>query len=185
MKRVFSPERLDIAGFADANARLAGRDPLSSYVRLSAEAAQSSAAPPVLPAVQWEAAGESRQDSAGRAEPWVHLFTEAVVPLVCQRCLGAVEVPLEVDRWFRFVADEETAATLDEEAEEDVLVVSREFDLHALIEDELLMSLPVTPLHDVCPQVLPSSVADATFDEADVQKPNPFAALEKLRRNKG
>ena len=81
----------------------------------------------------------------------LHLDAEATVPLVCQRCLSPVETPLTVDRWFRFVADEATAEAEDEDSEEDLLVVSRDFDLHALIEDELLMDIPVTPVHDVCP----------------------------------
>ncbi|MDM0043553.1 YceD family protein [Variovorax dokdonensis] len=184
MKRAFAPERLDVAAFADASARLAGQDSLSRFPRLSAETVQPADASLEQSEVQWEAAGESRRDSAGRSEPWLHLFAEAIVPLVCQRCLGPVGVPLEVDRWFRFVADEETAAALDEEVEEDVLVVSREFDLKGLIEDELLMSLPVTPTHDVCPESLPASAVDADFEEAEQKKPNPFAALDKLRREK-
>jgi uncharacterized protein len=36
---------------------------------------------------------------------------------------------LRSDRWFRFVADEATAEAEDEESEEDLLVVSRDFDL--------------------------------------------------------
>ena len=36
-------------------------------------------------------------------------------------------------------------------SEEDLLALSREFDLHELIEDELLMALPVVPKHDECP----------------------------------
>jgi len=181
MTRVFSPERLDVAAFAQAGARLAGQDPLTRYVRLSAEAA----GPSQETSVHWEAAGESRQDGAGRAEPWLHLFAHTRVPLVCQRCLAPVQVPLEVDRWFRFAPDEATAALLDEEAEEDVLAVSRDFDLHALVEDELLMALPITPLHDECPQALPASAIDPEFEQAQEGKPNPFAGLAKLRRDSG
>jgi len=177
MSKVFSPDRLDVAAFARAGARLASHDPLANHVRLMAEAA----GPLPEAVVHWEAAGEQRQDGAGQPEPWLHLFAQTQIPLVCQRCLGPVQVPLEVDRWFRFAPDEATAAALDEDSEDDVLAVSREFDLAGLVEDELLMALPVTPLHATCPQSLPQSAADPDFDEAQGQKPNPFAALSKLK----
>jgi len=101
----------------------------------------------------------------------------------CQRCLTPVDVPLEVDRAFRFVADEATAEALDDESDEDLLAMSREFDLHELIEDELLMALPVVPKHDECPSVVPLASSDDDFEEANADKPNPFAALAGLKKD--
>jgi uncharacterized protein len=103
---------------------------------------------------------------------------------VCQCCLAPVQTRIEVDRWFRFAPDEDAAAALDEDSEEDVLGASRDFDLHGLIEDELLMELPITPRHEVCPQDVPLSVADPDFEAAEQDRPNPFAALAKLRSGK-
>ncbi len=180
MKREFAPERLDVAGFAEAGARLSAEDALSQYARLAAESVE----PTANVIVAWEAAGEERHDAAGRAEPWLHLSANATLPLVCQRCLAPVQTRIEVDRWFRFAPDEDAAAALDEESEEDVLVVSRDVDLHGLIEDELLMELPITPRHDVCPQDVPLSAVDHDFEAADEQRANPFAALAKLRSGK-
>ena len=54
----------------------------------------------------------------------------------------------------------------------------------ALVEDELLMALPASPKHDVCPQAVKLRVADADFQEAE-DKPNPFAALVGLKVPKG
>jgi uncharacterized protein len=104
--------------------------------------------------------------------------------MVCQRCLGPVDVPLQVDQWFRFVADEATAEALDDEVEEDLLALSREFDLHELIEDELLMALPLVPRHDECPDPVQLSTSDEDFDSASAERPNPFAALASLRVGK-
>ena len=103
------------------------------------------------------------------------------MPLICQRCLTPVDIELQVDRWFRFAADEDTAAAEDEESEEDVLVASRDFDLHALIEDELLMEIPVTPRHERCPEPVQLSAADPDFEAAEAARPNPFAVLGTLR----
>jgi len=177
MTREFVPKRLDVAAFAEHGANLSGRTPLPAFTRLAAETTGTS--PEVE--VTWAAEGEQRTGVTGAAVPWLHLVADANVPLVCQRCLAPVDIGLTVDRWFRFVEDEETAAIEDEESEEDILVASRDFDLHALIEDELLMEIPVTPRHEVCPDAPPLSAADADFDAAGGSRPNPFAVLGKLR----
>lgn len=180
MSREFTPGRLDVSRFAEAGATLSGDEPLQTYARLSAELA----APAADASVQWEAEGGVRDGLAGNPVPWLHLTASATVPLICQRCLTPVDVDLQVDRWFRFVADEDTAAAEDEESEEDVLVASRDFDLHALVEDELLMEIPVTPRHERCPEPVRLSAADPDFEAAEAARPNPFAVLGKLRSDK-
>lgn len=180
MTREFVPGRLDVNGFAEAGASISGSEPVQSYQRLHAELVEPSADLPV----QWEASGERRSGADGHAVPWVHVTAHALVPLVCQRCLAPVDVALDVDRWFRFVADETIAAAEDEEAEEDVLVASRDFDLRGLIEDELLMEIPVTPRHEVCPEPARLSAIDPDFDAAEEAKPNPFAVLKQLGSDK-
>ncbi|MBN8757047.1 MULTISPECIES: YceD family protein [Variovorax] len=180
MKREFAPERLNVPAFAAAAATIEAADPVPNYARLTAELA----APAPDAVVDWVASGEERPGADGKAVPWLHLDAEATVPLVCQRCLSPVDTLLSVDRWFRFVADEAAAEAEDEESEEDLLVVSRDFDLHALIEDELLMEIPVMPVHDVCPTPVQLSSSDEDFQAAEEAKPNPFAVLGALRSRK-
>ena len=180
MTKVFVPGRLDVNGFAEAAATLSGNDPLSGFERLSAELADPSADA----TVRWTATGESRSGADGTPVSWLHLEAQTSVPLICQRCLAPVELALEVDRWFRFAPDEDTAAVEDEASDEDVLVASRDFDLHALIEDELLMEIPVTPRHEVCPQPTRLSAVDPDFESAEAARPNPFAVLGALRSEK-
>jgi len=94
------------------------------------------------------------------------------------------------------VATEEEADEypLDDD-EVEVIVGSRQFDLVDLIEEELLLSLPLVPKHDVCPEVHESLVTGAEGTEGEPDeggegasagdepaKPNPFAALEKLKQ---
>ena len=180
MKREFAPERLDVAGLAAAAATLNAADPVPNYARLVAELADP--APDAV--IRWEATGEERPGADGKATPWLHLEAETTVPMTCQRCLTPVDAQLVVDRWFRFVADEATAEAQDDESEEDLLVVSRDFDLHSLIEDELLMEIPVMPVHDVCPVPVQLSSSDEDFEAAEEAKPNPFAVLGALRSRK-
>ena len=183
MKKEFDVARLDVKAFAQAGVALAEATPLAQWPRLTAEAAQATPeAPPVE--VRWRAHGEMRGNAAGPGVPWLHVEADTELPLVCQRCLGPVPTALSVDRWFRFVADEATAAAEDEEAEEDVLALEADFDLRALVEDELLMDIPVAPRHEVCPQLPRFSAVDSDFDAAGADKPNPFAVLEGLRKGK-
>ena len=179
MTREFSPQRLDVKAFAQAGARLSSHDSLLKYERLAQEA--RGLHPDLI--VDWEARGEVRSALGGISQVWLHLKVRASFPMECQRCLTPVDVPLEVDREFRFVADEATAEALDDESEEDLLALSREFDLHELIEDELLMALPVVPRHDECPVNVPMASSDDDFEEASAEKPNPFAALAGLRKD--
>lgn len=181
MKKDFDASRLDVAAFAQAGALLEASEPLRAFERLQAEAASSD-----LPSgVQWRAQGEWRSDSGGAATPWLHVQAEATLPLTCQRCLQPLAAELQAQRWFRFVADEETAALEDEDAEEDVLVISKSFDLRELVEDELLMEMPVAPRHAHCPTEVPMSVQDEDFEVAQAERPNPFAALAQLKKKPG
>lgn len=177
MTKEFSVTRLDVKAFAQAGISLAGHESLLKYERLAHEA--QGLHPDLL--VDWRAQGEIRPQPGGAPQVWLHLRVHGTFPMRCQRCLHSVDVPLDVERSFRFVPDEATAEALDDECEEDVLVLSREFDLHTLIEDELLMALPMVPMHDTCPQAVPLSAGESDFEAANAHKPNPFAALASLR----
>lgn len=180
MSHEFVANRLDVKAFALAGAVLSGQDLLSKYERLLAEAGGQGAER----TVQWQARGEARTDASGHAQIWLHLSAQTSVPLTCQRCLGPADIALVVDRSFRFVATEDQAEAEDEEAEEDVLALQRDFNLVELIEDELLMELPLVPRHEVCPTEVKLAVQDANFEATQAEKPNPFAALAGLKGGK-
>lgn len=173
----FDAARLDLPAFAEAGARLEGGHRLAGFDRLLAEA-QGRGADAV---VRWSAQGALRNPRHLQPQVWLRLQAEVPLQLTCQRCLQPVAVAVAVDRLFRFVADEATAAAQDDAAEEDVLVLSRAFDLPALLEDELLMALPVAPRHDLCPEPLPVAVGGGSGGEEAPLRENPFAALRQLR----
>lgn len=178
MPKEFIAQRLDVKVFAEEAGELAGASPLGAHERLLAETQGRGADLPLT----WSARGELRNPRHVHPEVWLHLQADAVLPLTCQRCLAPVEVPVSVDRSFRFVADEATAEAEDDESEEDLLVLSRAFDLPALIEDEVLMEMPLVPQHEECPEPVKLSVQDADF-EPESARPNPFAALAKLKES--
>ena len=175
--RAFEARRLDLSVFAEAETTLEGESPLLDFARLAASALPLADTP--LPTVTWQASGTLRK-AVGRApEVQLHLLADTVVTLECQRCLQPMTLPLAVDRRIRFAASEDEAARLDEESEDDVLTLSHAFDLLALVEDELILALPLVPRHDVCPEPLPLGDGGA---EDEAAAANPFAALAALKR---
>lgn len=172
------PAALDSQAFARDNGRLSGTSRLAHYPRLLVET-QGLGADRTL---GWAAEGSLRADPSSASQAWLHLQISASMPLTCQRCLESLDWDPVVDRWFRFVDTEALATEQDDAAEEDLLVSSRQFSLAELIEDELLMALPLVPRHEACPGELKMAVADPGFEAPESQPPHPFASLARLRR---
>ena len=120
-----------------------------------------------------------------REHPTLVLGAKARVSLVCQRCLAPFEEALEVQRRFYWVANEDTALALDEALEDDLLVSSTAFDGQALVEDELILALPLVPMHESCPVALSPQLGSSAQDDLLSSRPNPFAVLSGLKVKKG
>jgi uncharacterized protein len=178
MKHEFEAQHLHIAAFAQSQGTHAGEERLSHFERLMDQSQGLGGETFVTYSVQ----GEMRADAAGSEEPWLHLAAQATLPMICQRCMTPVDEVISVERDFRFVASEALAEVEDEESEEDVLVLSKSFNLLDLIEDELLMAAPLVPKHEVCPAPVKLQTADPAFVELAQEKPNPFAVLQQLKK---
>ena len=181
MSKHLNARRLNMPAFAQAGEPLVALTPLQDMERL----AQEIHGPAADLAVNWRATGELRARTGAEDDVWVRLEAKASLPLTCQRCMGAVNTALEIDQWYRFVADEDIAMAEDDESEEDLLVMEPQFDLLAVVEDELLMALPLVPMHETCPDMPVFSAGEAELAQpegaADV-KPHPFAALAQLKK---
>ncbi|HNT38939.1 MAG TPA: YceD family protein, partial [Rubrivivax sp.] len=156
--RDFDVRRLDAQAFAKAAAQREGAWPLQGFDRLRdllAPTADGNAGNAPSSDVHWSLRGEERPVRAAPPEIWLHLGAQAVLPLVCQRCLQPLLQPLALQRHYQLVRGEEAAAALDGEVDHEVLALTRELDVHDLLEDELLLDLPLVPRHAVCPQPLP------------------------------
>lgn len=105
----------------------------------------------------------------------VHGHVEARVELVCQRCLGLMEVCLEATPALGLVRDEREMMQLSQRLDPCVLA-DEELDLFELVEEELLLALPIVAMHaQECGPQLPESPAAETGIE------NPFRVLERLK----
>ena len=176
--REFDPRRLDVRAFAQASARLSGQVPLASFERLRDQLA----AVPVDALVQWQLEGLEQALRGGATQTWLQLRAKATLPLSCQRCLEPLSQEVVVDRRYLFVRDEAEAARVDGEIEDDVLVLAPELDLMTLLEDELLLDLPLVPRHEHCAWPGAGRAADPAGPTAATDAVRPFQALEALRR---
>lgn len=158
---------------------LDGEEPVARFERLLGETQGRGPESPVA----WSARGELRNPNHHQPDIWLHLKAGVTLSLTCQRCLAPVDVRVTADRSFRFAPDETAAAAEDDASEEDVLALSRSFDLEGLVEDELLMEMPLAPRHETC---LPVSMAveDEGFEGSSARQENPFAVLGRLKNGK-
>ena len=87
---------------------------------------------------------ELQDDGTDGQQPYLRLAVHGHAWLTCQRCMTPYDQTFDVDMTYRVVATEEEAEEfpLDDD-EADVIVGSRQFDLVDLIEEELLLSLPL------------------------------------------
>lgn len=103
----------------------------------------------------------------------LRLTASATLPLACQRCLGAIDVAVEVDSLLELVPEgAELSQDELEDDSKDFLPVAGELDVAELVEDEVLLALPVAPRHEKC------SLPGAT--EAG-ERISPFAVLAGLK----
>lgn len=105
----------------------------------------------------------------------LQLEVNAQVQLTCQRCLAPFSFDIASVSTIVLADNEQHADEIDAALEDDAIEVvtgSRTFDIQALIEDEVLLAIPLSPKHEVCP------VKDKLDAFAMTNKVSPFAALK-------
>jgi len=109
--------------------------------------------------------------------------SDVTVTLECQRCGKTFEHQVHATYCFSPVRNDEQAEALPEAYEPLEVDEFGEVDLLAMIEDEIILSLPVVPVHES--EHCEVSDADMVFGKlpAEVEKPNPFAVLASLKKS--
>ncbi len=114
---------------------------------------------------------DGRLGAIGRSQ--ICLQVDGVLSLRCQRCLEGVEYPLAIRSVLEFVENEDDLTQDEiEDDSRDYLVEDKELDVVALIEDEIILSLPSAPRHESC------AVPEAGQGSAES---SPFSALTGLK----
>jgi uncharacterized protein len=143
-----NPRDFDIFEFARSEREAAGVVRVSQLPRMLNEVPAE--APDRDTAFTWQAAGfiqqELQDNGTEGPQPYLRLAVHGGAWLTCQRCLAPYEQAFNAGATFRIVQTEEEADEfpLDDD-EVEVIVGSRHFDLVDLIEEELLLSLPLVP----------------------------------------
>lgn len=113
--------------------------------------------------------------------PFVEIRVETRLPMLCQRSLERYLQPVSVLQRLGLITDEAQEAALPEGTEPLLLDAGGEVRPIELIEDELILALPVVPINPESPELQAAWPGD---DDEDA-KPHPFAALAALKeRNK-
>lgn len=105
---------------------------------------------------------------------------EGELALTCQRCMEPFKYGIMANFLFGVVETEEAAAKLPESYDPAVTEEGL-LNLRDLIEEELIVSLPIVPMHIAkeCQVLLPLEVGRT--DETEMKKENPFKVIESLR----
>jgi uncharacterized protein len=176
------PLLIDNVAFAKQNERLEADLSLQHFSRL-AELLQSIARIDVAKspsdqanldysqtAVHYVLHGET--DAVG--QHYLHLSISTDLSTVCQRCMG--NMPLKLNLNFNYLigdvnVDDVEASDTEGSDDLDLQQASPAMDIIALIEDEIIMAMPIAPIHDNDCGAIISQSGD---------KANPFAVLKGL-----
>ncbi len=117
---------------------------------------------------------EGWRDEEGKS--WLQLDVAGEPVLCCQRCLGGVKFPLHISSRLQLMASGEVWPDDDlDDDESDAIVAEEELAVLSLIEDEVLLALPIASRHEKCEPPSASAIGHGS---------SPFAALAALKKHR-
>lgn len=112
----------------------------------------------------------------------IHSELEVEVKMVCQRCLEVVALPIRSECEYAVVRVGANTQSLPKGY--DVLEVGEEpLVLMSLVEEELLLALPIVPAHAPGDCQQPAGFDEPESGEDEVPRSNPFSVLAQLKRD--
>ncbi len=176
MSHEIIPERINPFRFAEARASMHGVLLIKDMQRLRSSLAEDSG--------QVDVKIQFGTDEEGVCYLQGHIQTELV--LQCQRCMKPFSYAIIGDFLSGVVQGDVEAKQLSE-VYDPVFVEDNMLSIQDIVEDELIISVPIVPMHDPkeCEVQLPKVVANKAL-EGDEDN-NPFKVIEILRsknRNK-
>jgi uncharacterized protein len=109
-----------------------------------------------------------------RGNPLLRIKLQGWLVLACQRCLEGYRFDLDVTDELELVKSEVDLPALEtEETGRDAIVDPGQMDLGQLLQEEILLALPLTPVHP--------EGACAPPQDASRSVGHPFAALARLK----
>jgi uncharacterized protein len=166
------PEMLDAWRMVAARRGIQGRLPLSALTRLRDS----------LVDTEGEVTFSIDFDQDPLKVPFAELKIDAELPLECQRSLQRFLLPVRIEQRLGLIRSEAEEAALPPGYEPLLMPEDGMLRTAELVEDELILAIPVVP-------VMPGSEEverDWPADEAEApepERPNPFAALAALKKD--
>lgn len=114
-------------------------------------------------------------DANGR--PVLRVDIQGIVNLRCQRCLEELEHVLDIHTELLLAQDEQELQRFDEDESVDCILAQPDMDVLSLIEDEIILGLPVSPRHEQG-----ECMAGGREDGKTTRETSPFAALAALKK---
>jgi len=112
--------------------------------------------------------------------PFIDLKVDAIYSLTCQRSLEVFSYPVEISTRLGVVESEGMVDSLPEDWEP-VVVADGYFRLSDIIEEELILAVPLVAVNQDASQVAYSN--PEMPEQAKEDKVNPFAVLKNLKPN--
>lgn len=169
------PRQIDPHRLAEKGKNLQGEIAVTDLVRLSKAVVLRSTLVPVTLEFVRELDGSHTISGSASAE----------VELTCQRCMESKSVKLKTEFRLAVVNSDEEAMHLREELDPVICSSGERLDLNTLVEDELLLALPIVVFHENEKDCVSSgylaSVSDQPYEEDSSS--NPFAVLKKLKKD--
>jgi len=165
------PKHGDVVRFAQQDVTLTGSLAVVDLPCLAAEVCDHSTI--LFPELQFAIDDDGRRTA--------HCRVHGTLRVTCQRCLEPLAHEVDVEVTMAFVASDDEAKKLPVELEPVMLPEnSNQVDLYAMLEEELLLNLPIAAFHERCE----GGGATRRFGERDVtaqeSTEKPFAALANL-----
>lgn len=168
------PDKIDPWRLTAEGGRLEGVLVLASLPRLAAELEHAEGEVSVALAAGIDAQG--LRFITGRLQTGI--------ALICQRCLGPLQWPLDIAVSLALVRNETMADRLPEQYEP-LLIADGLISVADLVEDELLLALPLIPQHDQirkC-EIHADQALAASEPVPNAGQSQPFASLASLLQN--
>lgn len=147
---------------------------------------------PELVGIDWQVATWLDETAAGHTDYRLRLKLRTALHLECQRCLEGFLQKMDISAQFVLLESQQEVEDFPiDNIDEDALLQSDAFDLMELIEDEVLLALPLVPRHPQGECALLKSSTGALVEADDKSKiapiesekghKNPFLGLKKLK----
>lgn len=114
-------------------------------------------------------------------KPGLYLEIQGNMQLTCQRCLGKLLHCVDVNTFLLLAKSEMELNQVDEDDTPDAILAAPDLDIIDLIEDEILLSLPISVRHAEGECSTPSSRENIINSKTNSL--HPFATLALLKKN--